>query len=180
MQCLPSSTVCKAERGRSVVRPDFGLRFSTLGDRPPTWCPPAQSSGLQLQAARHTNRVTGPLRAATAEATERLAFGSQSQFDEHGDDYYSILGVLPSAPQSVIKNSYYKTIRECHPDLTGVEEDTATEFCIFLNEIYEVRVPPLLLISLLLLNARVQRGEVLCSAYGTSRCLRSSVKCDAA
>ena len=60
------------------------------------------------------------------------------RFDETAEDYYSILGVPASAPVSQIKQTYYKTIRDCHPDITGEADDQATEFCIFLNEIYEV------------------------------------------
>ena len=100
---------------------------------------PAQPAG-SLRLLHKTSRAVGPspVRAtAAAPEQERLSYGT-SQFDEHGDDYYSILGVPPGAPPNVIKASYYKAIRECHPDLTGVDEDTATEFCIFLNEIYEV------------------------------------------
>ena len=50
-----------------------------------------------------------------------------------------ILGVPVSAPVSQIKQTYYKTIRDCHPDITGEADDEATEFCVFLNEIYEAR-----------------------------------------
>ena len=60
------------------------------------------------------------------------------RFDETAEDYYSILGVPASAPVSQIKQTYYKTIRDCHPDIVGEADDQATEFCIFLNEIYEV------------------------------------------
>ena len=52
----------------------------------------------------------------------------------------SILGVPVSAPVSQIKQTYYKTIRDCHPDITGEADDQATEFCVFLNEIYEARL----------------------------------------
>ncbi|KAK9798198.1 hypothetical protein WJX73_003293 [Symbiochloris irregularis] len=80
--------------------------------------------------------------ASTSAQAEFLSYGSPSQFNEEGGDYYSILGVSPTAPQSSIKTSYYNTIRECHPDLTGVDENEATEFCIFLNEIYETLSDP--------------------------------------
>ena len=43
-----------------------------------------------------------------------------------------------SAPVAQIKASYYRAIRDCHPDITGEDDNTATEFCVFLNEIYEV------------------------------------------
>lgn len=52
-----------------------------------------------------------------------------------------ILGVPVSAPVSQIKQTYYKTIRDCHPDITGEADDEATEFCVFLNEIYEASSP---------------------------------------
>ena len=34
-------------------------------------------------------------------------------------DYYSILGIKPSADEKEIKNTYYKLAHEYHPDKTG-------------------------------------------------------------
>ncbi len=35
-----------------------------------------------------------------------------------------------------IKRAYYGMMRECHPDRS--QDEDATEFCILLNEIYQV------------------------------------------
>ena len=42
----------------------------------------------------------------------------------------------PRADVKEIKLAYYSIMKDCHPDLSGDEE--STEFCMLLNEIYEV------------------------------------------
>lgn len=46
---------------------------------------------------------------------------------------------LPDASPEQIKKAYYNCMKECHPDLSGDDPDT-TNFCMFVNEVYEVRV----------------------------------------
>jgi DnaJ-domain-containing protein 1 len=52
------------------------------------------------------------------------------------DNFYDILGVSPAASTRQIKTAYKLMMKDFHPDLSGDEE--STEFCILLNEIYEV------------------------------------------
>lgn len=47
---------------------------------------------------------------------------------------------LPDASPEQIKKAYYNCMKACHPDLSGDDEET-TNFCMFINEIYEVMVP---------------------------------------
>lgn len=78
------------------------------------------------------------LRAATEdfELTSDLA-------EQDGVDYYAVLGVSPNADHKTIKKAYHKAMRDYHPDIS-MDED-ATEFCIFLNEVYDVLLSFLLL-----------------------------------
>jgi DnaJ-class molecular chaperone len=48
----------------------------------------------------------------------------------------SFLLQSPRADVRDIKQAYYAIMKDCHPDLSGDEE--STEFCMLLNEIYEV------------------------------------------
>ncbi|KAD4585590.1 hypothetical protein R6Q59_035863 [Mikania micrantha] len=57
------------------------------------------------------------------------------------DDYYAVLGLLPDATPEQIKKAYYTCMKSCHPDLSGNDEET-TNFCMFINEIYEVLSDP--------------------------------------
>lgn len=57
------------------------------------------------------------------------------------DDYYSVLGVLPDATPAEIKHAYYSCMKACHPDLSGNDAET-TNFCMFVNEVYEVLSDP--------------------------------------
>ncbi|KAI3765397.1 hypothetical protein L2E82_15430 [Cichorium intybus] len=61
--------------------------------------------------------------------------------DAVADDYYAVLGLLPDATPEQIKKAYYNCMKSCHPDLSGNNEDT-TNFCIFINEVYEVLSDP--------------------------------------
>lgn len=54
------------------------------------------------------------------------------------DNFYGILGVPENASSRDIKRAYKAMMKDFHPDLSGDEE--STEFCILLNDIYEVGV----------------------------------------
>ena len=43
------------------------------------------------------------------------------------------------ATQEEIKKAYYSCMKTCHPDLSGNNPDS-TDFCMFINEIYEVLI----------------------------------------
>ena len=47
----------------------------------------------------------------------------------------------PTATERDIKRAYYNSMRSCHPDLAASQEDeeSATEVCVFLNDVYEAR-----------------------------------------
>lgn len=45
----------------------------------------------------------------------------------------------PDATPEEIKKAYYSCMKACHPDLSGNNPDS-TDFCMFVNEIYEVLV----------------------------------------
>ncbi|ERM97629.1 hypothetical protein AMTRI_Chr01g132310 [Amborella trichopoda] len=72
--------------------------------------------------------------------TGKAADSSSSQ-GTVADDYYSVLGLLPDATPDQIKKAYYNCMKACHPDLSGNEPQT-TNFCIFINEVYEVLSDP--------------------------------------
>ncbi|CAL1352486.1 unnamed protein product [Linum trigynum] len=57
------------------------------------------------------------------------------------DDYYAVLGLLPDATPEQIKKAYYNCMKACHPDLSGDDAET-TNFCMFINEVYEVLSDP--------------------------------------
>ncbi|XP_004505463.1 chaperone protein dnaJ C76, chloroplastic isoform X2 [Cicer arietinum] len=58
------------------------------------------------------------------------------------EDYYAVLGLLPDATPEQIKKAYYNCMKTCHPDLSGNDPEV-TNFCIFINEVYEVLSDPL-------------------------------------
>ena len=43
----------------------------------------------------------------------------------------------PDATQEQIKKAYYNCMKACHPDLSG-DDPESTDFCKFINEVYEV------------------------------------------
>ncbi|KAL2651990.1 hypothetical protein R1flu_020118 [Riccia fluitans] len=61
--------------------------------------------------------------------------------DVVADDYYSVLGLTPDATQEEIKKAYYTCMKACHPDLGG-DDPSITNFCSFVNEVYEVLSDP--------------------------------------
>ncbi|XP_024357455.2 chaperone protein dnaJ C76, chloroplastic [Physcomitrium patens] len=75
----------------------------------------------------------------------RAKFGGDGDVDLNGDvigeDFYSVLGLTPDATQEEIKKAYYSCMKACHPDLSGNNSDS-TDFCMFVNEIYEVLSDP--------------------------------------
>ncbi|KAM7276156.1 hypothetical protein ACFE04_018022 [Oxalis oulophora] len=66
---------------------------------------------------------------------------SPSTVDVGADDYYAVLGLLPDATPAQIKKAYYNCMKACHPDLSG-DDPQVTNFCIFINEVYEVLSDP--------------------------------------
>ncbi|KAG7672613.1 hypothetical protein Ndes2526B_g08860 [Nannochloris sp. 'desiccata'] len=58
-----------------------------------------------------------------------------SMAEETESDYYSILGIAPSATRLEIKKAYRNAMKDWHPDQSNDEENH--EFAIFLNQIYE-------------------------------------------
>ncbi|KAG2436392.1 hypothetical protein HXX76_006699 [Chlamydomonas incerta] len=68
-------------------------------------------------------------RASAADVTSVGLFG--------GEDFYTILGVAPSAEPRDIKRAYHSLMREFHPDRApeGLRDDMA-DLCVLLNEIY--------------------------------------------
>lgn len=44
---------------------------------------------------------------------------------------------LPDATPQQIKKAYYNCMKACHPDLSG-DDPEITNFCMFINEVYEV------------------------------------------
>nr|GMC76832.1 chaperone protein DnaJ C76, chloroplastic [Ipomoea batatas] len=71
----------------------------------------------------------------------RVAYQESAASEEVADDYYAVLGLLPDASPEQIKKAYYNCMKACHPDLSGEDEET-TNFCMFINEIYEVLSDP--------------------------------------
>jgi DnaJ-domain-containing protein 1 len=55
------------------------------------------------------------------------------------EDFYSVLGLTSDATPDEIKKAYYSCMKACHPDLSGNHPES-TDFCMFINEIYEVPV----------------------------------------
>jgi DnaJ-class molecular chaperone len=71
--------------------------------------------------------------AVGAAATDSLV---EDYTDYAADNFYQILGVPENASRRDIKRAYKAMMKDFHPDLSGDEE--STEFCILLNDIYEV------------------------------------------
>ncbi|KAK9922806.1 hypothetical protein M0R45_031252 [Rubus argutus] len=49
--------------------------------------------------------------------------------------------IFPDATPAQIKKAYYNCMKACHPDLSGDDTET-TNFCMFINEVYEVLSDP--------------------------------------
>ncbi|KAL0917783.1 hypothetical protein M5K25_012871 [Dendrobium thyrsiflorum] len=61
--------------------------------------------------------------------------------EDFADGYYEVLGLLPDASPQQIKKAYYNCMKACHPDLSGNDPEV-TNFCMFINEVYEVLSDP--------------------------------------
>jgi DnaJ-class molecular chaperone len=57
-------------------------------------------------------------------------------FDDIG--CFGLLQTSDATPDE-IKKAYYSCMKACHPDLSGNHPES-TDFCMFINEIYEVPV----------------------------------------
>eukprot|EP00850_Spirogloea_muscicola_P009891 SM000056S18009 [mRNA] locus=s56:633813:641862:+ [translate_table: standard] len=82
-----------------------------------------------------------PLDVAARAALGRDDVEYDLQGDVIADDFYSILGLTPDATPEEIKRAYYGCMKTCHPDLTGNHPENV-EFCMFVNEVYEVLSDP--------------------------------------
>ena len=71
----------------------------------------------------------------------KVAAENSTSFDTVADDYYAVLGLVPDATPEQIKKAYYGCMKECHPDLSGNDQET-TNFCMFINDVYEVLSDP--------------------------------------
>jgi hypothetical protein len=71
----------------------------------------------------------------------RARIGGNGDIDLYGetlaDDFYSVLGLTSDATADEIKRAYYSCMKSCHPDLSGNHPES-TDFCMCVNEIYEV------------------------------------------
>lgn len=59
-----------------------------------------------------------------------------------GEDFYSILGVHPTARPREIKQAYYNLMREHHPDQATNSGFDSTAFCALLNQIHQTLSDP--------------------------------------
>ncbi|KAF3443996.1 hypothetical protein FNV43_RR13686 [Rhamnella rubrinervis] len=101
--------------------------------RSPWWVMGRTSSALSFMGhGGSMRRSCGRLRVAAKDSTSTNAVA---------DDYYEVLGLLPDATPDQIKKAYYNCMKACHPDLSGEDPET-TNFCMFINEIYEVLSDP--------------------------------------
>mmetsp|Transcript_21804 Transcript_21804/g.30331 ORF Transcript_21804/g.30331 Transcript_21804/m.30331 type:complete len:339 (-) Transcript_21804:35-1051(-) len=55
-------------------------------------------------------------------------------------DYYELLKVDPLSSMKEIKQAYYSSAKECHPDFTG---DEGHDMCVLLNAAYEILSDPI-------------------------------------
>ncbi|KAL8461091.1 hypothetical protein ACS0TY_031729 [Phlomoides rotata] len=95
-------------------------------------CPVVGKSSLSWRSHGGRRKGVGRIRVASQD------FAS---YDEIADDYYAVLGLHSDATPEEIKKAYYNCMKECHPDLSGDDPET-TNFCMFINEIYEVLSDP--------------------------------------
>eukprot|EP00850_Spirogloea_muscicola_P021824 SM000263S09811 [mRNA] locus=s263:113823:116376:- [translate_table: standard] len=92
------------------------------------------------------SEVLSPVIRSWLDVAARAALGRDDvEYDLQGDviadDFYSILGLTPDATPEEIKRAYYGCMKTCHPDLTGNHPENV-EFCMFVNEVYEVLSDP--------------------------------------
>ncbi|XP_027346122.1 chaperone protein dnaJ C76, chloroplastic isoform X1 [Abrus precatorius] len=96
--------------------------------------PKTATTPLNFVAHNGKRRGCGRVRVATND--------SFSTTETVADDYYAVLGLLPDATPAQIKKAYYNCMKACHPDFSGNDPET-TNFCTFVNEIYEVLSDPI-------------------------------------
>lgn len=97
----------------------------------------SNSSSSSIMRGRNQNRsrrLSTRVKVATDDPIPLLP-------DALADDYYAVLGLLPDATPEQIKKAYYNCMKSCHPDLSGNDPET-TNFCMFINEVYEVLSDP--------------------------------------
>lgn len=94
---------------------------------------------LCLQRGRLHRAKKSSLRAVTEDSVDDFELKSELS-EQDGVDYYAVLGVSPNADADTIKKAYYAAMRDYHPDISY--DDEATEFCIFLNDVYETLTDP--------------------------------------
>lgn len=63
-------------------------------------------------------------------------YNNQYEEEQSGEDFYSILGLHPTATKTDIKQAYRQMMKDFHPDQS--DDDETNEFAVFLNFIYEV------------------------------------------
>lgn len=96
------------------------------------------SSSSAARHAAHHHQKQQPHRLLLVPA-QAAAVDTQVEEDfTSPDNFYGILGIPQNASQRDIKRAYKAMMKDFHPDLSGDEE--STEFCILLNDIYEVSV----------------------------------------
>lgn len=108
-------------------------------------CGCALTSSLHVLWNRNVRRGSGAVKFRAHVSSNDLSDnGHQATFngmeEAEGDDFYSVLGVSPDADNAQLKKAYYAIMRDYHPDVSM--DDESTEFCIFLNEIYETLTDP--------------------------------------
>lgn len=109
--------------------------------------PLAYGSARQItRIASFTHHAPPPHRAAPHRGlTARAAFAKAESaedltYSEGQGDYYSILGVGPTATSADIKRAYRRLMKDWHPDQSN--DDDTHEFAIFLNQVYETLMDP--------------------------------------
>ncbi|GMH41298.1 hypothetical protein BSKO_09208 [Bryopsis sp. KO-2023] len=122
----PSSSAPVAPRSATVFRPRCAVRCSN---------PESRRSNLRIDGWHSRRDWSVQVTAGDFETKEQEGAAVST-----GEDYYAILGLSPGANHKEIKKAYYNTMRDFHPDVSTDED--ATEFCIFLNEIYETLTDP--------------------------------------
>lgn len=89
---------------------------------------------VSLHRAAPHRGLTARAAFAEAESAEDLTYS------EGQGDYYSILGVGPTATPADIKKAYRRLMKDWHPDQSN--DDDTHEFAIFLNQVYETLMDP--------------------------------------
>ena len=103
---------------------------------PPPFHPHSSCHPFSLhRAANHPWRLSTRATAAEIDASDDTTYADGGQ-----GDYYSILGVPPTASSAEIKKAYRRLMKDYHPDQSN-DGDT-NDFAIFLNQVYETLMDP--------------------------------------